>query len=354
MRFLNNLCILISGIATASMLAWTSPVQAFARPAPDAAAGEEYTIAFAGDILFDPSYAAGYALTANGVAGSFDETSLELMRGADTFIVNNEFTYATGSRRSNKKYTFRTSPANAVMLAEMGADLVTLGNNHTWDFGESGFLDTLAALEAAGIPYIGAGRTLADAVKPYVIETGGMTIAILNATEIERGYPVTRGAGETTPGVFRCTDPELLYQAVRAADSAYDFVIVIPHWGTEGKSVPDGRELMLAAGLKEAGADLIVGGHPHVLQGIGFLEGTPVAYSMGNYLFHSGYQNTGLLIAGFDPAGKKLSSLRFVAMMSANCRVVTLAGGQKEQLLQMMRRLSPGTAIDEEGFITLQ
>ena len=350
MKIRENILRFAAGLTAVLFLAVSVPQSALARPAEEEE-GETYTIAFAGDILFDPSYAAGYALTRNGVQGSFDAAALEVMQGADTFILNNEFTYTVRGSRSGKKFTFRTNPAYAAMLPEMGADLVTLGNNHTWDFGETGFLDTLAALDAVKIPYIGAGRTLAEAVRPYVIEAGSMRIAILNATEIERGYPVTRGAGEMSPGVFRCTDPALLYEAIRVADATYDFVIVIPHWGTEGKSIPDSRETMLAAGMKEAGADLIVGGHPHVLQGIAFLGDTPAAYSMGNFLFHSGYQHTGILVAEFQPKEKKLASLRFVPMLSANCHIVTLAGGQKAQALEMMRRLSPQTVIDEEGYI---
>ena len=112
---------------------------------------DSFTIAFAGDILFDPVYTAGLKATSRGVAGSYDEKILERMRGEDVFIVNNEFTYTRGGKRSGKTYAFRTDPRYAAMLQEMGVDLVTLANNHTWDFGEQGFLDTLSTLEETGI-----------------------------------------------------------------------------------------------------------------------------------------------------------------------------------------------------------
>ena len=314
---------------------------------------DSFTIAFAGDILFDPVYTAGRKATSRGVAGSYDEKVLERMRGEDVFIVNNEFTYTRGGKRSGKTYAFRTDPRYAGMLQEMGVDLVTLANNHTWDYGEQGFLDTLATLEETGIPYIGGGRNLAEASRPKVFEAGGMKIAVLNATEIERTHVWTKAAEEQSPGVFRCFDPALLLEAVRAADAENDFVIAVLHWGIEGQSRPDKRQQELAERLKEAGADLIVGGHPHVLQSVGFAGHVPVAYSMGNFLFHSGVYDTGILEAEFDPGKKALRSLRFVPLQSRDCRLVMLEGREKEQFLIRLRRICPGTEIDEEGLIQL-
>ena len=314
---------------------------------------DSFTIAFAGDILFDPVYTAGLKATSRGVAGSYDEKTLERMRGEDVFIVNNEFTYTRGGKRSGKTYAFRTDPRYAAMLQEMGVDLVTLANNHTWDFGEQGFLDTLSTLEETGIPYIGGGRNLAEAARPKVFEAGGMKIAILNATEIERTHVWTKAAAEESPGVFRCFDPAPLLEAVKAAGAENDFVITVLHWGIEGQSRPDRRQQELANSLKDAGADLIVGGHPHVLQSLGFADHVPVAYSMGNFLFHSGVYDTGILEAEFDPAEKALRTLRFVPVQSRDCRLVMLEGREKEQFLIRLRRISPGTEIDEEGVIHL-
>ena len=172
-----------------------------------------FTIAFAGDILFDPVYTAGRKVTSRGVAGSCDEKTLERMRAEDVFVVNNEFTYTRGGKRSGKTYAFRTDPRYAAMLQEMGVDLVTLANNHTWDFGEQGFLDTLATLEETGIPYIGGGRNLAEAMRPKVFEAGGMKIAVLNATEIERTRVWTKAAGPAS-------GPKRLMNSPRACSAA--------------------------------------------------------------------------------------------------------------------------------------
>ena len=310
-----------------------------------------YTIAIAGDILFDPAYTAGNTFLARGVEGSYDADALRAMRGADLFIVNNEFTYTRTSNATPKSYNFRTDPSNAALLQEMGADLVTLGNNHTWDYGEAGFLDTLKTLEDIGMPYVGAGRNLEEAMAPIVWYAGDMSIAILNATEVERSSETTRGAGENSPGVFRCYNPNRLYEAIRQADERYDFVIVIPHWGIEGQSRPDERQKNMAKGMVDAGADLIVGGHPHVLQSIEYVKGVPVVYSMGNYLFHSGTRDTGLLRVSFDGKRRKLRSVQFLAMESRNCRTLSLHGKEKERLYSELRSLSPKVHIDRNGFI---
>ena len=133
---------------------------------PDAA-DRTYTITFAGDILMDPGYSAGAALTQRGAEGSFDEEALALMRGADLFVVNNEFAWTAGGTAVSKEYNFRADPKHVHILTDMGADLVTLGNNHTYDYGEEGLLDTLNTLDQEGIPYIGAGKTQADAGSMY-------------------------------------------------------------------------------------------------------------------------------------------------------------------------------------------
>ena len=316
----------------------------------ESGATETFTVAIAGDLLFDPAYAAGHSAVARGVAGSYTAGALEVMRGADAFIVNNEFTYTRGGTRSGKTFAFRADPRHAAMLQEMGVDLVTLANNHTWDYGAQGLLDTLATLEAAGIPYIGAGRNLADAMRPAVFSAGAMRIAVLNATEIERNGVWTHPAGEQSPGVFRCYDPGLLLEAIRRAKAENDFVIVIPHWGIEGQRLPDARQQSLALQMKEAGADLIAGGHPHVLQSVGFADGIPVAYSLGNFLFHSGVYDTGILEVTFDARNKALRSVRMVPMQCRNFLVMTLDGAEKEQYLARLRNISPGTQIDGDGY----
>ena len=314
------------------------------------------TFTFAGDILFDDRYAIGASVGLRGgaIASSFDEPALELMRSADVFMVNNEFPYTNrGAPLPDKQYTFRADPSTASWLTEMGADLVSLANNHCFDYGEEGFRDTLDTLDARGILRVGAGRNLEEAMRPAYFHVGGMTIAVVNSTQIERlDNPDTRGATAESAGVFRCFDETQLLQVIENAAAVADYVIVYIHWGTENEPQPDWLQFDRIDGMAQAGADLIVGDHPHCLQPITYTGDTMVAYSLGNYLFSSYTTDTGLLQATFSPAEKNLTALRFVPMVQQDSSVKTADGAEKERILQKMRALSPDVTIDGDGYIS--
>ena len=322
------------------------------------------TFSFAGDILFDEYYATGTAAKQRGGAAQcFGAELLSLLRGSDVFIVNNEFPYTDrGTPTPGKTYTFRAHPQNADWLKDIGADLVTLANNHTYDFGETSLLDTLSTLQERGIPYLGAGAQLAEASSTaffYLDSTkedgthARMTVAVLNATRIEQdGVPDTKAATETSPGVFRCYDSALLCQRIREAKEAADFVIVTVHWGTEKTTQLDWGQEQLGPEIAAAGADLIVGAHPHILQRIDYIGEMPVAYSLGNFYFTSFTVDTGVLQAVFEPSTQSLKTLRFVPCLQANTSVNLLGGAEKQRVLDEMRAMSPGAAIDDDGVIS--
>lgn len=322
------------------------------------------TFSFAGDILFDEYYAAGAAARQRGgAAACFAPSLLEVLRGSDVFIVNNEFPYTDrGTPTPGKTYTFRAHPQNADWLKDLGADLVTLANNHAYDFGEVSLLDTLQTLQERGIPYLGAGAQLAEASSTAFFyldsstpeqERAVMTVAILNATRIEQdGTPDTKAATETTPGVFRCYDSALLCQRIREAKEIADFVIVTLHWGTEKTTQLDWGQEQLGPEVAAAGADLIVGAHPHILQRLDYIGDMPVMYSLGNFYFTSFTVDTGVLQAEFEPSTKTLKTLRFVPCLQANTSVNLLEGAEKQRVLEEMRAMSPNVVIDEEGVVT--
>lgn len=322
----------------------------------ETAAPDLVTFAFAGDILFDDRYAAAASVNQRGgdIASAFDEASLAVMRTADVFCVNNEFPYSDrGTPTEGKAYTFRAKPGRVSWLLDMGVDVAALANNHAYDYGEEAFLDTLDVLDGAGILRVGGGRNLEEASAPCIFEVNGYTIALLNATQIERlDFPDTRGAGETTPGVFRCFDDTRLLAAIRDADSRADFVIVLIHWGTESTHETDWLQTSRVGAMEEAGADLVVGAHPHVLQGIAYSGDMPVIYSLGNYFFSSFTTDTGILQATFQPSAGKLVQLRFVPMLQENCRVTALSGAEKERVLSALRAWSPGVQITDDGVIS--
>ena len=315
---------------------------------------DEITLVFTGDIIFERGQNPWSSIAYNdGIEACFDDETWSTMQDADFLIVNNEFPYTErGSAIPGKKFTFRCPPWTAGWIKEMGKDIAALANNHINDFGQDGMMDTFDALDEEEIPYIGAGRDLEDAEQTAYCIANGMTTAILNATEIERyENPETRGATEDSPGVFRCLYMDRLCEKVREAKKKADFCIVFIHWGTELMPAAEYGQVEKAQALVDAGADLIVGAHPHVLQNIEYIDGVPVFYSLGNYFFSAGARDSGVLRITLNCGDASIKKLQFIPMEQYR-GVSTLDGSEKERVLDQMRSVSPGVAIDEDGFFT--
>lgn len=318
--------------------------------------GEEGIVSFgfAGDILFDDEYAVMANLLQRGVSieNGISEPLLAQMQAVDVMMVNNEFCYTDrGTPTEGKTYTFRADTSMVSYLDDMGVDVVSLANNHAYDFGETGLLDTLDTLEQAKMPYVGAGRNLDEAAAPVYFISGDMKIAIVSATQIERlDNPDTKGAGENSSGVFRCWNPEKLYEMVTEAKENSDFVIVYIHWGTENVTEPDWAQLSQAEGLAQAGADLIIGDHPHCLQGIRYYGDVPVFYSLGNFWFNSKTLDTGMVKVDISKDG--IESLQFIPAIQSDCRTDLAYGTDKERIIAELNSISYGITIDGDGFIT--
>ena len=198
---------------------------------------------------------------------------------------------------------------------------------------------------------MGAGRNLEEAMKPVYFIAGDIKIAIVSATQIERlDNPDTKAATETTAGVFRCLNSDKLLEVVAEAGENSDFVIVYIHWGTENTAEPDWLQLQQAPEIVKAGADLIIGDHPHCLQPIQYVDGVPVIYSLGNFWFNSKQVDTCLVKAVVREEG--LVSLQFLPALQKDCTTSLLYGGEKERVLSYMRSISPGIIIDEDGYIS--
>jgi len=317
---------------------------------------DEITLAFAGDISLAEGYANIGTLQQRGgeIENCFDEFLLKEMQDADIFMLNNEFPYTDrGTPTEGKTYTFRAKPENVKYLYDMGVDIVSIANNHVYDYGEVSLLDTLTTLEAAAMPYVGAGHNIEEAVKPVYFVANDYKIAYVSATQIEQGdYPDTKGAGENSAGVFRCWNPEKLYEVVEEAKANSDFVVVYIHWGQELSETLHWAQPDQAAGLVEAGADLIIGDHPHCLQEITYIEDVPVVYSMGNFWFNSRTQDTGIFKATIDENGIK--SLQFVPAIQSNCSTTIASDSDRHRILNYIQSLSPTITIDSQGYITMR
>ena len=150
---------------------------------------EEIKLLFAGDVLLDEHYAVMANLIDRGgnVEEAFSTELLNVMRSADVFMLNNEFTFTNrGTPTKGKQFTFRANPERVSLLQEMGVDVVSVANNHMYDYGEISLLDTLGTLNNAGIVYTGAGKDLEEAMRPVYLIANGMKIGIIGATQIER------------------------------------------------------------------------------------------------------------------------------------------------------------------------
>lgn len=315
---------------------------------------ETVTFTFAGDVLLDDSYAVmgSYHLKGDVLEECVEPALLSQMREADVCVVNNEFTYTESSGAiPNKTFTFRAKPENVSILKEMGVDAVSLANNHVYDFGEKGLFDTLDTLENAGIRYTGAGRNLEEASQILYYKNDSICISLICATQIERyATPNTKGATATTPGTFRCYESEELLKKIEEAEANSDFVIVFLHWGTESTTELDWRQTSQAKECAEAGADVIVGAHPHVIQGIGYEGNVPVFYSLGNYWFSSKELDSALLTLEIGETG--LVSAWFQPCLTRGCSTLEATGAEKDRVLALMRSLSPNAKIDDNGYVT--
>ena len=313
------------------------------------------TITFAGDILFDSHYSIMASLLQRGgnIESGIAPDVIAEMKSADIMMLNNEFPYSDrGEPIPDKQFTFRAAPSTISYLNDLGVDIVSLANNHAYDYGEEALIDTLQLLKDANMPYVGAGMNAQEASAPVYFIINNLKIAFLSATQIERlDNPDTKEATDTSPGVFRCWNGEKLIQKVKEAKAESDFVVVYVHWGTENQEETDWAQNKQAAELVEAGADLIIGDHPHVLQKIEIINGVPVIYSLGNFWFNSRTMDTGMIKVTFSEGG--LQSFQFIPCQQSNCRTTLLSGEEKERVLSDMRRMSGGVQIDTEGYVIL-
>jgi poly-gamma-glutamate synthesis protein (capsule biosynthesis protein) len=317
----------------------------------DCADNNEVTMDFIGDINFGEDWYTTGALDERGgeLESCISPEILEELSSADITMANNEFTFSTGGTATKgKTYVFRANPARVSYYEKMGVDLVSLANNHTWDYGEEALLDTMNTLKEAGIPYVGAGRNRKEAEGIRYFVANGRKIAIVSATQIERYYRYTREATESSPGVLKTLEPELFLDVIREAKENSDYVIAYVHWGTEGRLYPDADEKELAEQFVDAGADIILGDHAHRLQGMTYTKDTPVLYSLGNFWFSTGDLYTTIVQLKINKFGEL--SVTFIPCEQKELTVSILKGEDEvDGFYKYIADLSSDVGIDKNG-----
>jgi len=256
----------------------------------------EVQLAFVGDIML-----ASRVATLVGQQGSDYPWRYvaPVLQKADMAVGNLECAVGTtGQPQKDKKWTFRAPPLALEGLARAGIDVVGLGNNHALDYGRDCFLETLDHLKRVKVAYVAGGRNLEEAARPYVADLNGIRIGVLGVC---RHLPAGWGATATRPGLFSGYDEKRLLKAIKDLDGTVDWTVVFIHWGVERADYPEKWQRVLAEQMLEAGADLIIGHHPHVWQGIDRRDRSLVAYSLGNFVFtirpeFPQQQQTGILL----------------------------------------------------------
>lgn len=316
----------------------------------------DFTCAFAGDINLADNWNTMefYEQQENGIYDCIDPQLIQEMQQADLTCVNLEFCLSDrGAPMAGKKYTFRAKPERAEILKELGVDLANLANNHIYDYGTDAFLDTLSILDENGIAHAGAGANAAEAEEPFYTEIEGRTVAVVSATRAEK-YILTPEAGEETPGVFRCYDMTNVLQKVREAKERADIVIAYIHWGTEYSETLEDAQTEGAKALVDAGADVVLGAHPHCLQGMEFYEGKPILYSLGNYWFNEKTLDTVLVKLHFYGNDEEQHTEVQLLPARQEQHVTRLLTDEQDvsDWRSHMESMEPGTVqIDEKGII---
>lgn len=310
------------------------------------------SLLFGGDVLLSSHVLQAYQ-KAGGINGVLDSGYLDEIRRADFFMVNQEFPFSDrGTAAADKTYTFRLAPEYVKVFQEMGIDGVTLANNHALDFGRDAMLDSVDILDRAGIKHTGAGADLDAAKQAVIFEQDQFRIGIIGATRV---IPVADwAAGKGHPGMLSTYDPTVLLAEIRTLRETCDYVVVLVHWGIERDEKPQNYQRQLGQQYIDAGADLVVGSHPHVLQGIEYYKGKPIVYSLGNFVFGSSIPKTALLKVVFTE-GKDQDPpvLRILPGTSGAGYTRRLTDPAKlQEFYRYLESISFDVSFGEDGIIT--
>jgi poly-gamma-glutamate synthesis protein (capsule biosynthesis protein) len=236
---------------------------------------KQVRMTFVGDIMLDRD--PGKAMLAG--RDPFEGVA-DLLKDADLTVGNLECVVADSGTRLKKSYTFRADPQAIPYLARYFHAL-SLANNHTGDFGDAALIETMYRLRREKIPFFGAGLNEAEAHTPWIVEKNGIKLALLGYNEFP---PRSFEAGRRKPGLAWSVDEQVVAD-IKAVRPKVDLVITFMHWGEEYIPKPNERQKTLAQKMIDAGADVVVGNHPHVTQGHDLYKGRLVVYCLGNFVF---------------------------------------------------------------------
>jgi len=292
-------------------------------------------------------------ISAQGGGAPLAKVAARLKR-ADVTVGNLESNLSqSGSPAPGKDVTFRGHPKGIVGLRASGFDFVALGNNHVLDYGAASLRDTLASLDAAGIQHAGAGMDRSAAWKPAVVKRNGATIAFLSFSQV---LPANFIATDSRPGLARGRgNADDVALAIKDAKARYDYVIVSFHWGVEYKDYANGDQVRDARRAVDAGADMVLSHHPHVIQGIEIYKRKLIAYSLGDFVFDHYSRKTGeafILDAELGPDGVA-DVVATPVYLNGNGVPAVVTGDEASAILNRLKQISSphGTTVRIVGSV---
>ncbi|MBO8163588.1 MAG: CapA family protein [Brevibacillus sp.] len=306
-------------------------------------------LTFVGDVMMDGNVekrlkAEGYDYPYRHIGETFQQ---------DDYTIANLETPVTkrGTPEADKQYVYKSPPEAIPAMKAAGIDLVNLANNHILDQGVEGLLDTMRVLDDNGIRYIGAGADANQAYAPVWVERNGISIAFFGFSRVVP--KVSWYAGVNKPGVAASYDPARAVESIRSARHKADLIVVIAHWGKEKENFPAAHQKALARAYIDAGADLVVGGHPHVLQGFESYKKKWIAYSLGNFIFtrstHPTTWETMILQASCTPKGS--CQLRMLPYHAELAQAVPMNEQDGARLIKRIESLSVNVRIEPDGSV---
>jgi poly-gamma-glutamate capsule biosynthesis protein CapA/YwtB (metallophosphatase superfamily) len=338
--------VLTVGILVGAVIDDSEPAASEARAATQAAArsaGKPVVIAFGGDVHFEDNIGAELRARPSAVLASIGR----VLRRADLAVVNLETAVTGGGTPAPKEFVFRAPSSAFAALAAGGVDVASMANNHGLDYGEEGLRDSLAAAKRSRFPVIGIGLNDAQAYRPYRATLNGQRVAVIGATQVLDDHLISAWtAGPDKPGLASAKDVPRLVRAVREARATSDTVVVFLHWGIELQECPSPDQRRLARQLVAAGADVIVGGHAHRLQGAGRMGKALVGYGLGNFVWYGTSElstQTGVLLVTMD--GRRVLRYRWEPARIVDGTPRPLTGAERRSAISSWRSLRGCTGL---------
>jgi len=275
----------------------------------------------------------------------------ELLSEPDLMLVNLETTVAESDvgTAAPKRYTFKSPPDSVELLTDAGIDGVQLANNHTLDFGTPALLRTLELLDEGAMPHAGAGDDPAGAYAPRFFDVDGWRIGVVAFSRVPCDWAAS-GVNSRPEVAWTCEPfvPDTMAAVAEAAADS-DLTVVMVHWGIEGDHCPQPYQRSLAEAWASAGADLIIGGHPHVLQGIEKVDGAWLVNSTGNFAFPSARSASAITALFEFTVSTDGISLQAHPIRIESGRPVPVTGSEAADILADLGSWSFGWTFDEDG-----